>query len=644
MKLPLLYPSQDELRDILHRFDGASVGVLGDFCVDAYWFIDPERVEWSIETGKRVQHVLRQRYTPGAAGNVVANLCALGVRRVETFGVIGADLFGQETIRLFRALDVAVDGLIVQASDWDTPVYGKPYFGGEELQRMDFGAFNSLSQETWARLLERVRAARRRLDFLIVNQQLPHGWCNPARAAELAEELQQWGGCHLVDARQYAAAFPRACHKVNEREAARMAGRELPDDAKLSDEEVTELASRSSFSDGARNGLPEPQFITRGERGIAAGISDNVTLVPGVMVLGPTDPVGAGDAVTATLAACLASGTEPDRAGVLANLAASITVQKINQTGTASRDELLEAARDLAYVFNPALADEPRRAVYVEGAAIEIVETPPAAGSIRFAVFDHDGTISTLRQGWEQVMEPVMMRAILGQQYRTADSATFQRVQARVRHFIEQSTGIQTILQMDGLVNLVAEFGIVPEPQRLDAFGYKAVYNAALMEMVDARLAQLQRGELERADFIMKGAVEFARALREKGLILFLVSGTDEADVAHEAEALGYADLFDGGIHGAKPGSRADSKEGVILDILENRIGPAAQGGYLVVGDGPVEMRLARRYGGCALGVASSEERRFGWNEAKRRRVIRGGAHLVVPDFAQWRAVVAYST
>ena len=637
--MPLqLYVTEGDVRSVMQQVRGARVGALGDFCVDAYWFIDPQREEWSIETGKRVRHVRQQRYTLGAAGNVVANLVALGVGRIETFGVIGPDLYGREMMRLLRDLSVNAEGMLIQPDGWETPVYGKPYFGPEELERQDFGAFNELRDETWQQLLARVGAARDSLDFLIVNQQLPHGWCDERRAGEMAAELAKWGGRHLIDTRHFAGRFGDACYKLNEHEASRMAGRELPAEAKLTDEQVRDGLC---LQDSAR--LREPRFITRGERGIAVAQDGEVAFIPGITITGPTDTVGAGDTVTATLAACLACRVEPQRAAVLANLAASVTVRKINQTGTANEDELLSAARGLAYVFHPLLAGEPRRAAYLRDTDLEIVEPLPAEVDLRFAVFDHDGTVSTLRQGWENVMAPVMIKAILGDQFQTADSALFDTVQRRVQEFVEQSTGIQTILQMDGLVEMVAEFGIVPEAQRLDAFGYKAVYNEALMQMVDGRTARIARGELAPGDFIMKGTVEFLGALRERGVTLFLASGTDEADVVREAEALGYASLFDGGIFGAKPGSRADSKEAVIRDIIAGigRRGDSGAGAQvistMVAGDGPVEIRLARRHGGLALGVASHEERRFGLNESKRRRVIRAGAHAVVPDFSQWR-------
>jgi bifunctional ADP-heptose synthase (sugar kinase/adenylyltransferase) len=644
-----LFPTPDEIRSVMARMRGARIGVLGDFCVDAYFGFDSSVYEISIETGKRVQHVREQRYSPGAAGNVVTNLRALGVAHIEPFGVIGDDMFGREMVRELQQLGASTAGMLIQNGAWDTPVYGKPLLDGVEQQRMDFGVFNALAEDTWERLKACIVQARDQLDFLIVNQQLPHGWCSEPRATWVVQELKQhWPGRHLVDARHFVGSFAGAGLKLNQHEAARLLCLPGLEDSEgtrsFSDEEGLALArSLAQSSDTV-------QFVTRGERGMmVCEPGSAVREVPGVMIVGPTDTVGAGDAATAMLAACRASKVDALQSAVLANLAASITVKKLNQTGTASEPELLEAARKLIYVHHQTLADEPRRAQYALPQVdvrldIEIVDQPPAQSHpFRFALFDHDGTVSTLRQGWENVMEPVMMRAILGAQYSTAGTNLFNRVQERVRQLIEQSTGIQTIAQMDALVELVAEFSLVPPEQRLDAWGYKQVYNDALMEMVNDRLRRLQRGDLEPADFIMKGSVDFLRALIAQGVKLFLVSGTDEADTIREATALGYAGLFDGGIHGAKPGSRSDTKAEVIHTVLDELTRATGQvPGFLVCGDGPVEIRLGRRYGGWSLGVASSEERRFGLNLTKRRRLIRAGAHTVVPDFSQWQAVAQF--
>lgn len=644
----MLFPTREEINEIMRSISNASIAVLGDFCIDAYWTLDGDDVEISIETGKQVQHVRAQRYSPGGAGNVVVNLKALGVRDVRVFGVLGDDLFGRELQRELQALDVDTSGLVTQSNTWDTPVYGKPVLAGVEQQRLDFGLFNVLSDSLWTILIKSLCETRGQCDFFIVNQQLPHGWCNRERAAWFANELvTYWPTQHLVDSRQFVKQFAGAALKVNQYEAARLLGVTeseglLDDDGAIKTAEALGSISR------------EAQFMTRGECGLVSHHSGATAVIPGVSITGPVDPVGAGDTATAMLAACRAVKLDPQQSATMANIAAAITVQKLNQTGAATQEEILAEAGRLAYVYHPTLAAETRHARYHPDSDIEIVEprcVSHAATSAQFpfqyAVFDHDGTVSTLRQGWETVMEPVMLRAILGDRYETVDSALFIRIRDHVRRFIEQSTGIQTIAQMDALARMVAEYGIIPPEECLDAWGYKNVYNQALMEMVNDRIRRIQRGELSVQDFIMKGAIEFLHAMREHKVKLFLVSGTDDADTVREAELLGYAGLFDGGIYGAKPGSRADTKDAIIKSVLESidddsqPDSESARRKLLVIGDGPVEIRLGRRHEGISLGIASNEERRFGLNLVKRRRLIRAGAHLLIPDFSQWKTVIS---
>ena len=102
-----------------------------------------------------------------------------------------------------------------------------------------------------------------------------------------------------------------------------------------------------------------------------------------------------------------------------------------------------------------------------------------------------------------------------------------------------------------------------------------------------------------------------------------------------EAGALGYADLFAGGIYGAAGDLSKHSKKMVIERIMtENRLkGPQ----LACFGDGPVEMRQCRRQGGIAVGIASDEVRRHGLNQKKRSRLVRAGAQIIVPDFSQYR-------
>lgn len=265
----------------------------------------------------------------------------------------------------------------------------------------------------------------------------------------------------------------------------------------------------------------------------------------------------------------------------------------------------------------------------------EIIRRFPSAVAVAWAVFDHDGTLSTLREGWEEVMRPMMAEAILGA---SADPGLRRRVEARVAKFVDETTGIQTLVQMHGLVELVHEFGRVPASEILDPAGYKRLYNDALMARVRVRQAGLLAGTLSPSDFTIAGAAAFVRLLQAAGVRLALASGTDQADVEAEATALGYADAFAGGIHGAVGDIAREAKREVLERILREA---EPDGTVVVFGDGPVEMREAKRFGAYAVGVASDEVRRRGLNLRKRSRLLAAGADAIVPDFADPEPLLA---
>ena len=384
----------------------------------------------------------------------------------------------------------------------------------------------------------------------------------------------------------------------------------------------------------------KPVFVTCGERGIIAFDETGAHEIHGLQLKNKLDTVGAGDTAISAMTLCLAAGISPFEAATFANFAAAVTVQKLYTTGTANAEEILAISNEPDFIYNADLADNERNAVYFWDSEFEICEQGvlEKLGHIRYAVFDHDGTISSLRQGWEEIMEPVMMKSILGKHYETVDPNTFNRVLGQVKEFIHKTTGIQTIYQMEGLVSLVRESGFVPEHEILDKFQYKALYNDALMEMVNKRMEKLVSGELGQEDYTMKGAVAFLNQLKQRGVTMYLASGTDEADVKHEAEMLGYAHLFDGGIYGALKDYTKFSKKMIIEKIIKDN---NLRGNELAVfGDGPDEIREGRRAGGVSVGITSNEVQRFGHNPGKRPRLVKAGAHLLIPDFSQYKKLV----
>jgi len=657
---------EERIREILALVKKVKIAIYGDFCLDAYWMLDPRGSEVSAETGLQAQAVGKHYYSLGGASNVVANLAALKPASIQVIGVIGDDIFGRELTRQLHELGVDTTYLVVQEENFDTVTFGKPYLEGNEQPRIDFGFFNKRAEATDKVLLSGIESALETADALIVNQQVPGSITNESFIEQANVLFEQFPDkVVLLDTRHYGRKFKNIYRKTNDLEAARLNNIDSFDFAqdKVKLDDVLPLEDVKKYAGKLYRQFNKPVFLTCGPRGIITVDSEGVHEAPGIQLIKKLDPVGAGDTVTSALALCLGAGVRPAEAAEFANFAAAVTVQKLFQTGTASGAEILEVAKDPDYIYQPDLASDPRKARYLDDSEIELCYQSIPFGRIKYAVFDNDGTISTLRQGWEKIMAPVMIKAVLGDpapiepptmhpatsggrnftkgqlvRGQTADESLYNKVRNHVLDYIDKSTGIQTLVQMEALVEMVKEFGIVAPDKILDRFGYKEIYNNALMEMVCKRIQKLRRGELNISDYTIKGALEFLEALSARKVRLYLTSGTDRQDVIAESTALGYIHLFDGGVYGAIGDITKESKKMVIERIMaENNL----QGPELAVfGDGPVELRECRKRDGLAIGIASDEIRRHSLNIEKRTRLVKAGAHLVIPDFSQYEKLI----
>ena len=262
---------------------------------------------------------------------------------------------------------------------------------------------------------------------------------------------------------------------------------------------------------------------------------------------------------------------------------------------------------------------------------IEIINPITERKKLKAAVFDFDGTLSTLRCGWEKVMKPLMIEQIGAGKLGEAE------LDDLVDKYIDESTGIQTVHQMIWLRDKVIEYGLNPE--RLDEWGYKDEYNHRLIIYIENRLKAVENGA-NPENYSIAGAKGFLAALKQKGVSLYLASGTDLCDVLEEAALLNLTRYFDKNIFGAVDGRLDCSKETVINEILNEKL---TDGGYLLgFGDGYVEIELIKKAGGYAVGVASDEKRRFHIDQKKRRRLVAAGADAIIPDFSGSEALINF--
>jgi phosphoglycolate phosphatase-like HAD superfamily hydrolase len=276
----------------------------------------------------------------------------------------------------------------------------------------------------------------------------------------------------------------------------------------------------------------------------------------------------------------------------------------------------------------------PERPRYLAGTSIEILRDVALREPPRHALFDFDGTLSLIREGWVEIMVPMLADEL----WRYARKGeTRESVVELVRDFVSSLTGKQTIYQMMRLADEIRARGGAPR----DPADYKAEYHERLMSRIASRREGLASGAVKREDMLVPGSLEILSLLRERGVAIYVASGTDERYVLEEADLLGITEYVPGRIYGALANHASFSKEMVIRRILEeNRV----EGASLVAfGDGYVEIADCKSAGGTAVAVASDEAGRSGRpDEWKRARLIGAGADLVVGDYREARAVVGY--
>lgn len=336
---------ENEIKFIFEKVTKLRVGVIGDFAVDLYYTLQKDTDEFSLETREQVWWGSQPRTSLGAAGNVVQNLAALGVASIKVFGAIGHDLYGREMLHLMQSLQVDTAGLRTQEENWDTCTYTKPLREQAELNRIDFGTHNRLSEVAFEETLKSLRTQLSQLDILIINQQFE----SPLITSERVEQLNTLISIFpkvfvLADMRAFGKALRGATLKVNTEELARLL--DVKGYATWTSEECAFYGNQLSSL------ILGPVLITRGDQGIQYIQNGTVHQSAALPLTSELDTVGAGDTTVAAFAACMGAEIPILEALSLANCAAAVTVQKLNQTGTANQGEIIDMANAHHPSFN----------------------------------------------------------------------------------------------------------------------------------------------------------------------------------------------------------------------------------------------------------------------------------------------------
>lgn len=615
-------------KTIMADYPKTHIAVIGDICLDTYYFITDKKSEISVETGLKTRSVYDFKHEAGGAGNVAVNLKTLGAGRVDIYGVIGKDPYGNTLQELLEDSGVNCDHIRIQKEGWSTHVYHKIYMEGKEEPRYDIGNFNKAEADTITTLIKDLESGIADYQTVIINEQTAQGYHNKSFQAALNRIIEKYENkcIWITDSRHLNDRYNKTIRKLNIHEALGL--------YRSNNEHTQENPDYTKVIKWLFSRWEKPVVVTLGEDGaIAINNEGKLHSTPGINIIDQTDTVGAGDAFLAGFALTLASGRTIDEALQIGNLSAAVSVTKLFETGHPQLEEITNLGDSPDYRYNPGLANDKRKALYLKNTQIELIDRGKRAFP-KVAIFDHDGTISTLRQGWEPIMKEVCINAVLGDSINTAPQEELTVLENRVAEMIEKTTGIQTIIQMHYLREMVISFGYVPPNKIRSPREYKEIYNTKLLEMVLKRVDLFRKDMLDLRDVTIKGSIGFLEMLESRGVQLYLASGTDQDDVRKEADILGYGRFFSGGIFGSLGNVSKDPKRAVIEDIIKQLPLNISPEECYVFGDGPVEMREAAKRGFTRIGLVSDEKQRFGINIKKRSRLILGGAQILIPDFS----------
>jgi phosphoglycolate phosphatase len=243
---------------------------------------------------------------------------------------------------------------------------------------------------------------------------------------------------------------------------------------------------------------------------------------------------------------------------------------------------------------------------------------------ISHVLFDFDGTLSLIREGWPEIMLGMFVEML---PTRPGDVAG--DVKQMLFDDMMKLNGKQTIYQMIQFAERVKERGGTPQAP----LWYKHEYLRRLELKIQDRIERLKTKKVDPDHHLLHGSRRLLELLTARGLNLYLASGTDEIFVKREAELLDVTKYFGDRIYGAQDNYKSFSKKMVIERILKENNVPGER--LLAFGDGYVEIQNTKEVGGLAVAVASDEGNNGSGkiDEWKRNRLLAVNADIVIPDY-----------
>ncbi len=342
------------IEEIVRAFPSKRIAVAGDFFLDRIFMIDRSLDEPSVETGITAYQVKSRKLLPGAAGVATNNLSAFGISEIYSVALMGDDGESYDLVKGLRAGNVNTE-YMVRSEDIFTPTYTKTMFdlpsGLEETHRIDIKNRKPAPEHAEKQIISNLYQVAEKVDALIILEQLKDGSFGVFTEnviKSLSDIAAQRPDLVIVaDSRFNIAHFSGLTVKCNDLEAVRAA---YPEISLQPGQEIDDALIEDAMESIARR-TGKDVFVSCGSKGIKVKDAEGVETVPGFKVEGPIDICGAGDSATTGIACALCAGAAVREAALIGNLVASITIQQIGVTGTATIPQILERLGEYLNIF-----------------------------------------------------------------------------------------------------------------------------------------------------------------------------------------------------------------------------------------------------------------------------------------------------
>jgi D-glycero-beta-D-manno-heptose-7-phosphate kinase len=330
--------------DIIESIKKVKIALIGDLCIDVYWHADMTKSEISRETPHFPLPIVKERMSPGAGGNVSANIAALNPLNIKVFGVIGKDWRGDVLLKKLNEQKIDTENVVISGKVI-TNAYCKPIRKGisdveYEDPRLDFCNYEDLPEEDEEKLINNLEKNKNSFDIMCVSDQFYNGCITP-RVREKIIKFAYEGIKIIVDSRDRINLFRKVILKPNEIEGLKALNKNYLKENKFDDyvSAAMDLAARNESS----------VCMTLGDKGALFAEAGSVIHIEAQKIFPPIDICGAGDTFLSAFSCSIAAGALPHEAAFIGNAASGVTIKKIGVTGTASPEEIIEKLKDLPH-------------------------------------------------------------------------------------------------------------------------------------------------------------------------------------------------------------------------------------------------------------------------------------------------------